>query len=160
MKGKYFLYVGNAYPHKNVETLVRAAKRAGVTVIYVGKNDYFYKRLNIVPKTVTDSELATLYEGAEALVFPSIMEGFGLPALEALAAGCPVIASDIPVFHEVLGDLPKYFDPHDESALVACLKNPSFRTKTFLEKAAAVVKKYSWQKMAQQTLEVYRSAMS
>ncbi len=157
MKDKYFLYVGNAYPHKNVELLMRAAAKASVDVVFVGKDDYFYKRLQIKPKTVSDHELANLYSHAEALVFPSLMEGFGLPALEALAHGCPVIVSDIPVFHEVLGDLPKYFDPHDENALIKCLKNPPVRSKIFQEKAAAVVKKYSWQKMAKETLSVYES---
>lgn len=157
MKDNYFLYVGNAYPHKNVEILVRAAVRAGVKVLYVGKDDYFYKRLHISPKTVTDEDLARLYEHAEALVFPSLMEGFGLPALEALARGCPVIASDIPVFHEILGDVPQYFHPDDEDELIECLKHPPLRSKIFLEKAAAIVKKYNWCKMATETLALYEA---
>jgi len=155
MKDKYFLYVGNAYPHKNVEMLAHAASRAGVHCIFVGKDDYFYKKLHIKPKTVTDAELANLYTHAEALVFPSLMEGFGLPALEALAHGCPVVASDIPVFHEILGDVPKYFNPHDENALVECLKHPPLRSKSFQEKAAGVIQKYSWQKMAADTIRIY-----
>lgn len=159
MKDKYFLYVGNAYPHKNVEMLARAASRAGVRCIFIGKDDYFYKKLHIKPKTVSDADLANVYTHAEALVFPSLMEGFGLPALEALAHGCPVVASDIPVFHEILGDVPKYFDPHDENALVECLQNPPTRTKSFQQKAAAVVKKYSWQKMAKETLSVYETCL-
>lgn len=155
MKDKYFLYVGNAYPHKNVEMLARAASQAGVHCIFVGNDDYFYKKLHIKPKTVTDAELVNLYTHAEALVFPSRMEGFGLPALEALAHGCPVIASDIPIFREILGDIPKYFDPHDENALVECLKNPPLRSPSFHEKARSVVQKYSWQKMAADTIRIY-----
>lgn len=159
MKDKYFLYVGNAYPHKNLEMLIRAASRVAARIIFVGRDDYFYRRLHIKPKKVTDEELSNLYEHAEALVFPSRMEGFGLPALEALAHGCPVIASDIPVFHEILGDIPKYFDPHDEEALVECLKNPPLRSQSFQEKAAKVVRTYSWQKMAKKTLSVYETCL-
>jgi glycosyltransferase involved in cell wall biosynthesis len=159
MKDKYFLYVGNAYPHKNLEMLLRAATLASVYLVFVGRDDYFYKRLHIRPKAVSDAKLADLYSHAGALVCPSLMEGFGLPALEALSHGCPVIASDIPVFHEILEDVPKYFDPHDEKALVECLKNPPLRSKSFQEKAAKVVQKYSWQKMAKETLSVYENSV-
>ena len=57
MKDNYFLYVGNAYPHKNVQLLIRAAREAHARVIYVGKNDYFYQKLGVVPRTVSDAEL-------------------------------------------------------------------------------------------------------
>ena len=157
MKDKYFLYVGNAYPH--LEMLIRAASRVPAKIIFVGRDDYFYKRLHIKPEHVTDAELSNLYEHAEALVFPSFMEGFGLPALEALSHGCPVIVSDIPVFHELLGDVPKYFNPKDEDALIECLRNPPARTKTFMERAAATVKKYSWRTMAKETLLVYENSV-
>ena len=157
MKDKYFLYVGNAYPHKNLEILIRASARAQVRVVYVGKDDYFYKKLHIKPSVnVTDKELADLYMHAEALVLPSFMEGFALPALEALSHGCPLIVSDIPVFHELLADIPKYFSPYDEAALVACLKTPPKRTKQFLVHAGHIVQKYSWSHMATETLAVYR----
>jgi glycosyltransferase involved in cell wall biosynthesis len=150
MKDKYFLYVGNAYPHKNVEVLIRAAAEAHVKVIYVGKDDYFYKRLGITPKSVSDKELAGLYKNATALVFPSLMEGFGLPALEALREGCPVIVSDIPVFHEILGDSAIYFDPHDVSALIKILSSK-------IDKPKRLEKTYSWQKMAKETLLLYEN---
>ena len=160
----YFLYVGNAYPHKNVELLIRAFSRVpDETIVLVGKDDFFYKRLmkDGVPGNIkffgpaTPRQLANLYTNAKALVFPSLMEGFGLPALEALAYGCPVIASDIPVFRELFGNFPTYFDPHDEEALVQCLRQPPLRTNSFLAKAAALVKKYSWKTLARKTLNVY-----
>jgi glycosyltransferase involved in cell wall biosynthesis len=151
MKDKYFLYVGNAYPHKNVELLLHAASKAVVRVVFVGKDDFFYKRLGIKPKTVTDPELCQLYKNAQALVFPSLMEGFGLPALEALRVGCPVIASDIPVFHEILGTAATYFDPCDMHSLVEKLKNPPEKPKNI----AKLLAKFSWQKMAKETLSVY-----
>lgn len=148
MKDKYFFYVGNAYPHKNIEVLIKAAQQAGVRVVFVGKDDYFYKRLGIKPRTVTDTELSQLYKGAQALVFPSLMEGFGLPAIEALREGCPVIVSDIPVFHEILGDSAIYFDPHDAGALAKLLSSN-------IKKPKKLEKNYSWQKMAKETLKIY-----
>ncbi len=152
MKDKYFLYVGNAYPHKNLETLIRAAAQAGVRVIFVGKSDFFYKRLGIQPKTVSDKELWDLYRHAQAFVFPSLMEGFGLPALEALANNCPVIVSDIPIFHELLKSSAIYFNPHSVENLAKILKQAEKIRPTV---NSDIVKKYSWQKMAKETLLIY-----
>jgi len=154
MKDNYFLYVGNAYPHKNVEVLIRAAKLAGVRVVFVGKEDYFYTRLGIKPKTVTDTELSELYTHARALVFPSLMEGFGLPALEALTHNCPVIVSDIPVFHEILGRSAIYFDPSSAEDLAQVLERAAQKRPPVDQ---SILKKYSWQKMAQETLSVYEN---
>src|SRR4030043_2146073 len=115
----YFLYVGNAYPHKNLERLIQAVSKLGFLdfkLILVGKEDYFYKRLKTKAKKVSlegkvifyggigRGELSYLYKNAQALILPSLMEGFGLPGLEAMAAGCPVICSDIPVFREIYGE--------------------------------------------------------
>lgn len=165
MKDKYFLYVGNAYPHKNLEVLLRAF--AGVKdakLILVGKDDFFYKRLKqtdlvrslknrIIFKTsVSDSELKELYKNAQAFVFPSLMEGFGLPALEALREGCPVIVSDIPVFHEILGDSAIYFNPHNANELTTLLLGKP-------EKPKQLKNNYSWQKMAKETLSVYENSV-
>lgn len=162
----YILYVGNAYPHKNLENLLAAAPLIKQKLVLVGTDDFFYRKLREMSRSdnvvffgsANDAQLANLYANADALVFPSLMEGFGLPALEALAHNCPVIVSHIPVFHEILGDVPKYFDPHDEKALAECLKHPPVRSKLFQEKAAKLVQKYSWQKMAKETLAIYRSA--
>lgn len=148
----YFLYVGNAYPHKNVEILIEAAAKANVRVVYVGKNDFFYKRLGITPKTVSDDELANLYMYAKALVFPSRMEGFGLPAIEALSLGCPVICSDIPIFHEILGENAVYFDPANASELAALLQGNIVKKKW---KSNA----FRWETMARKTADVYESSV-
>lgn len=148
MKDDYFLYVGNAYPHKNLETLIKAADLAGVKIVYVGKNDYFYKRLGIMPKQVSDAALVDLYRHAKALVFPSLMEGFGLPAIEALRQGCPVIVSDIPIFHEILGVSAIYFNPNDPAELAKILSSD-------INKPVKLSKTYSWSKMARETLQVY-----
>ena len=108
----YFLYVGTAYPHKNLEGLVRAfslihKKRPEFKLVLVGKKDYFYERLMreigeiglsetaLCVGEVTDEELYTLYSRAELYVFPSLCEGFGLPPLEAMSQGVPVITSRV-----------------------------------------------------------------
>ncbi len=118
---KYFLYVGNAYPHKNLERLIQAFgifkkdNGSDVKLILVGKNNYFYKRLEktidayslrsdiLVFHDVNDEALGYLYKNAIATVIPSLMEGFGLPALEAMSQKCLVVASDIPSIREICG---------------------------------------------------------
>ena len=161
MKDDYFLYVGNAYPHKNVETLIRAAKLAKARVIYVGKNDYFYQKLGVVPKSVSDKELTNLYKNATALVFPSLMEGFGLPGVEAMRIGTPVVCSDIPVFREIYGEACLKFNPRDpediKKKLQEVLENKKLRT-DLIVKGKKQAAKYSWRRMASETLEVYESS--
>lgn len=164
IKEPYFLYVGNAYPHKNLETLISAV--GARKLVLVGKEDLFYKRLkqNIISSNVTffgeanDEQLASLYTYASALVFSSLMEGFGLPGLEAMAMGTPVVCSDIPVFHEIYGDAALYFDPKNVEDIVVKLdliRDEALRKK-LIQKGLLQVKKYSWEKMARQTFEIYK----
>lgn len=174
----YILYVGNAYPHKNLEFLVRSFIRIRksldfpLSLLLVGKDDYFYgilrsyiRRMDdgqavTVLNSVDDGTLSYLYRHARAFVMPSLMEGFGLPALEAAAFGVPLLLSDIPVFHETLGDLPRYFDPTDgksfDVAIRALLteRKPPVRTDI-----RELLRKYSWRAMAERTLAVYKEAV-
>ena len=120
-----FLYIGNAYPHKNLDMLLNVFKDlpADFELVLVGKEDYFYKRLkqkvkkmNLGDKIIfqgyaTDSELSLLYKKSKALIIPSFIEGFGLPALEAMANKCLVLASDIPTLKEVCDGAALFFDP-------------------------------------------------
>jgi glycosyltransferase involved in cell wall biosynthesis len=167
IKDPYFLYVGNAYPHKNLETLLAAFEHmdSKSKLVLVGKDDFFYRRLKIVIGALgisdhvdffgqaTDDELASLYAHAKALVFPSLMEGFGLPALEALAMGCPVICSDIPVFREILGNNAMYFNPRDAHTLSHILMGP-------IKKPAAFdMSTYNWSTMAQDTKKIYEDSI-
>ncbi len=172
--GEYFLYVGNVYPHKNVEVLIHAFEKVDThaKLVLVGRDDYFYQRLKkeipdtirdrvVFPDVQSDNELRALYSGARALIFPSKMEGFGLPALEALALGCPVIVSDIPIFHEILEDVPLYFSPTDEGELATHMKtalSKDLKTVVFEKKAADIVKRFSWKKMAEETRFVYEQS--
>src|SRR4030042_1299813 len=103
------------------------------------------------------------YKNAQGLIFPSLMEGFGLPGLEAMAAGCPVICSDIPVFREIYGEAANYFDPYDIDDIAEKIKKVIGDTRireTLREKGFKQVRKYSWQKMAKQTIKAYREATS
>lgn len=153
----YYLYVGNAYPHKNLDILFRAPLKN--KVMFVGADDYFYRHLkNHLSDNVlyfgkaNDQQLANLYTNAVAFIFPSRMEGFGLPALEALSFGCPVVVSDIPVFHEILGEYATYFDPKDPQSLITALANIKKPNPALISK---FLLKYSWKHMASQTLNLY-----
>jgi glycosyltransferase involved in cell wall biosynthesis len=131
----YLLFVGNPYPHKNVgvllQALVRLPERELVIIAHQSQfldrelsrvEESVKKRITIL-SNVQDNDLASIYRGADALVTPSLMEGYGLPGLEAQMVGTPVIASNIPVFREVYGKNVSYFDPHSVDDLVRVLKS-------------------------------------
>jgi len=127
VSSNYFLYVGNFYPHKNVECLLQAFSQieSSTKLVLVGPKDYFFKRIEstvnnldiqnkvILCPNASDEDLIYLYKHAEALIHPSLSEGFGLPVIEAAYFGTPVIASNIPVFKEILGESYIRFDPYD-----------------------------------------------
>ncbi|HEU4521308.1 MAG TPA: glycosyltransferase family 1 protein, partial [Thermoanaerobaculia bacterium] len=109
--GQYFLYAGNDKPHKNVDGLVEAfgivrARRGGLTLVLAGAPfERHQARAGVItPGFIREPELAALYRGALAVVQPSIEEGFGLPAAEAMASGAAVITSLAPALIEVTGD--------------------------------------------------------
>ncbi len=174
---KYFLYVGNAYPHKNLERLLEAFGTLAyrVKLILVGKEDYFYKRLKnkvaemrlsekvIFLQNVTDEELSSLYQNALALVMPSLMEGFGLPALEAMVNKCLVLASDIPALREVCGDAAIYFNPYGVNDIFKKMSeayyDDTYHYSDRKEKGLERVKNFSWHKMAKETLRIYESCV-
>ena len=171
---RFFLYVGNVYPHKNPERLVLAMKKLekeidDLELVFVGGNDYFYQRLkNLVADEgvknivfagfVPDYDLDALYRNALAYVRPSLHEGFELPALEAMSRGTLVVASDYPCSREILGDSACYFDGENVENITQTLKNlfsdESLR-QYLIKKGYEQVKKYSWRRMAGETLVLY-----
>ncbi len=177
---QYLLYVGNAYPHKNIERMLRSFKNVlekfpATKLVLVGKKNYFYQELEKYASTlsieksiiftgiVSDEELGSLYKNAQAFVFPSLMEGFGLPGLEAMQQQCLVLASDIPVFKEIYKDAAIYFNPLDidnmSDTMQKVLKNiEQYQAKK--EKGMALAKQFSWKKMAEETVKVYESSVS
>jgi len=169
----YAMYVGAAYPHKNLEGLLKAweifeEKDGGKhELVLVGKENYFYKRLKTEVrrlKSVTylgfvpDDELAALYKNASLYVFPSLYEGFGLPPLEAMSHGVPVVSSNRSCLPEVLGEAALYFDPESEEQVAEVieqgLEDDGVRAE-LKQKGREELRKYSWEKLAKQTLDMY-----
>lgn len=177
--GKYFLHVGNVYPHKNAKRLVEAFAQANMKdtkLLFVGKKDYFMTQLEEFVRAkhlretviflgyVDDATLASLLQNALAVIVPSLMEGFGLPVLEAMSQGCLVLASDIPSLREIAGDCAFYFSPfviNDISAKmrrIAESKKDEFQSRK--KKGREIAKQFTWKTMAEQTLAIYESCVS
>jgi len=167
--GDYILYVGNTYGHKNVEFLVRSIDKIGKKLVIVGKEDENIKRLkqlvqdkNLTGKVkftgyVNDQELNRLYSEAYAFVFPTLDEGFGLPGLEAMYHGCPVVCSDIEVLREIYKDGSLYFEPNNLVELrtkLDLLSNNQYRAQ-MINKGYEIVAKYNNKKFIEETLKIY-----
>ena len=174
-KKPFIMYVGRPMPHKNLERLVKAFALIKQThpdlhLVLAGKMDANYEGLQqsvekqkisdvIFTDFVTDSELRWLYEHAKAYVFPSLSEGFGLPGLEAMVQGCPVVSSNATCLPEVYKDGAVYFDPlniEDMAEKISSVIDDPKLAGQLVIKGSLVVKNYSWQKTAERTLEVYR----
>lgn len=180
---KYFLYVGSMYPHKNLERLIRAFKELKSSgnflgqLVLIGKWDYFSQRLQselgsseiIFPAEkslsgyLSDEEIKPYYEQAVAFVFPSLSEGFGLPPLEAMSLGCPVVASSAASIPEICGEAALYFNPKNEEdmeeKLERIISDEDLR-QDLINKGLENIKRFSWEKMAKETLKVYESCFS
>ena len=177
---KFVLYVGDVTWNKNVPRLVEAVKEANLTLVMVGKTlveknydknnpwnadlvkvqkmvegDKRFIRLGFVP---TD-DLVGLYNLATVFAFPSVYEGFGLPIIEAMQSGCPVIISKQGCMPEVGGDAACYFDGYATESLVNALGEVFFNEKLqkeLSEKGIHQAKKFSWKRTAEHTIEVYK----
>jgi len=167
MKKPFLVYTGNLYPHKNVGVLIQAAEKIKINVAIVCARSVFEKRLPVSPYAhflgrLSDEELVKLYHEASAFIFPSLIEGFGLPGLEAMAVGLPVIAARASCLPEIYGDAALYFDPHDVDDLVAKIKlllsDEKLRS-TLITRGKSQAKKYSWRKMAAQTWQIYQKEL-
>ncbi len=170
----YLLYVGNAYPHKNLELLIAAFKDVSIdlkdlNLVLVGKEDYFYSRLKaqvkkkkiegiIFPGFVSDEDLGAIYAQALLYVFPSLYEGFGLPPLEAMEKGVPVVCSDSTCLPEILGEGALFIDAEKKveimGAILKVVGDENLRNE-LIAKGRKQVEKYSWDKMAKETLNIY-----
>lgn len=180
LKDKQFLmYVGRPTPHKNLERLIEAfvnlkGQHPGLKLVLAGKKDSNYSRIESEINTrgiknvvftdfVSDGQLRWLFENCAAYIFPSLSEGFGLPALEAMMLGAPVVSSNATCLPEVYGDAAHYFDPLDTQnmadAINEVLTNKKLR-QDLIKKGSVQAKKYSWERMAQQTLDVYNFALT
>jgi len=171
---KFIMYQGNYYPYKNVWRLIQGfaqLRRPNLKLVLVGKADSLNLELqrrareagitNVVfAGFLPDNQSGWLYQHAQAFVTASLYEGFGLSALEAMAYGTPTLSSRISCMPEVYGDGAEYFDPHNPADIAAkiavVLDNPA-RQEELRRRGLAQAKKYSWAKMARETLAVYQS---
>ena len=169
--GPFILYIGKRSHHKNFRTLIQAyqhwARNMECSLVVVGSpwdedEEKYLSELSVTDQVhllenVTDGQLCQLYNYAAGFVYPSLYEGFGLPVIEAMSCGCPVIASQIPSTLEVAGDIPFYFDPLDTEGLMAALdqalrsgREPE-RVKSGIERAS----RFTWDQTARNYLSVY-----
>ena len=179
VEGDYLLFVGNRYGYKNLGGLLAAFRLLlpefpGLKAVVVGvrkgtRGDA--ERLMAVPSLggrvveiprATDDELKALYARAKVFVFPSFMEGFGLPPLEALAFGVPVVCSDIPVIREVCGDAVRYADPSDPASIagqVRCALIETERNGVYREKGVERVRRYDREDSIRRYLDLFRECL-
>jgi glycosyltransferase involved in cell wall biosynthesis len=179
VQGKRFImYVGRPTPHKNLERLIEAFKliqiqQPDLYLVLAGKLDANYRRIQQKAKNeqntniiftdfITDGQLRWLYENTAAYVFPSLSEGFGLPGLEAMQYGAPVVSSNATCLPEIYGQAASYFDPLNIQDMATKI-NAVITNKALAEQLSAngtkQLKNYSWQRMAEQTLAVYQKAL-
>jgi glycosyltransferase involved in cell wall biosynthesis len=158
--GEYFLFVGNDKPHKNVATLVKAHERAKLSsgLVLAGAPFSQYRTRATLAGFVDDDQLAALYRGAIALVTPSIEEGFGLPAVEAMACGTPVITSNAPALVEITGDAALHVDARDAGAIANAMiriANDETLRGELASRGVARAGQFTWRRCAEKTREAY-----
>jgi glycosyltransferase involved in cell wall biosynthesis len=175
---QYIMYVGQQSDYKNIKRLGDAHQKLLKTypdlgLVLAGRknasalaNETYFKKQHykniFFTDYVEDNQLNWLFSHASAYVFPSLMEGFGLPGLEAMSHGTPVISSDATCLPEIYGKAAHYFDPFNTDdiarAITEVLGNEKLRQKLSAN-GYEQIKKYSWKKMAEQTLKVYENVL-
>ncbi|MBI5229890.1 MAG: glycosyltransferase family 4 protein [Candidatus Magasanikbacteria bacterium] len=175
----YVLYIGVAYPHKNLEWLIEAISAYNTThgarfqTVLSGRHNYFYERIKhryakhirnnqlILTDFVPDDTISELFKNASAYISPSLYEGFGLPPLQACAYGTPVLSSNTTSMPEILGNAALYFDPtnvKDFCAKLFTILNDEKTRKEYIQNGLIRYQQFSWKKMAEMSLLVYKSA--
>jgi len=177
--GDYLLFVGNRYAYKNLGGLLAALRlllpefpelKAVVVGVQKGTSgeaerllvDPFFRGRVVEYPRANDEQLMTLYAHAKVFVFPSFMEGFGIPPLEALTFGVPVVCSDIPVIREVCGDAVRYADPSDPASIsgqVRCALIETERNGVYREKGIERVRRYTRGESIRRYLDLFRACM-
>lgn len=170
LKNNYCLAVQSIDPRKNLGVLLQAFKdRKDMKLYLVGGSNAVFSKVKDLAQIehsdnivylgrVSDNRLVKLYTKAKAFISPSLFEGFGIPLIEAMSLRCPVICSDIPVYHEVCADAAIYFNPESADELSSCIdKVCTMDNKTLeetIERGTERAGKFSWQKSAQKLIEL------
>jgi len=176
----YIMYQGTGFPHKNLPRLIEAFdivhdKNPKLKLVMVGKLEKHYLDVQrgaqnhrsakniIFTGFLPDNESRWTFEHATLYVLPSLMEGFSMTALEAMAYGAPVVSSNASVMPEIYGDAPLYCDPNDSkdmaNKIMAMLGSASLRKK-HVEAGYKNLRRFSWEKLAKETLAVYKSLLN
>jgi glycosyltransferase involved in cell wall biosynthesis len=176
----YLLFVGVWMTHKNLPRLLQAFKKVkeggfSGSLVITGKGQSHHVDVPdlvkgegmsdyvILPGKVSDEDLPALFQNAEIFIMPSLYEGFGLPALEALACGRPVVASSVSSLPEILGPAAVYFDPYsvdDMAEKIANLIEDMQKQVELVSAGSLQVQKYNWDICAKETLAVYNSVIN
>jgi len=175
----YFLFVGTPQPRKNIARVVEAFLAAACEVehaqlVIAGRFTATLERLRrahqaafasgriVATGYVSDDDLACLYSGCLALVFPSLYEGFGIPVLEAMACGAPVITSNTTALPEAAGDAALLVDPEDTAGITAAMRRvldaPDLRA-ALSARGFAHARQFTWARTARATVEAYQAAL-
>jgi glycosyltransferase involved in cell wall biosynthesis len=159
--GDYVLAVGTIEPRKNLGRLAEAARRLGVELRVVGAPGWGHVELGAGVRRlgrVGDDELARLYRGARCLAYPSLYEGFGIPIVEAMASGTPVVTSRGGATEEVAGGAAVLVDPLDPASIAAGMEEASARRDELVRAGLERAHAFRWDDVAHRTAEVYREA--
>jgi glycosyltransferase involved in cell wall biosynthesis len=178
LPGQFILHVGTLQPRKNIPFLIDAfaeLRRSDLGLVLVGGKGWSYQKIFARVKElglehqvrftgyVPDADLSLWYNAADALIFPSVYEGFGLPVLQAMACGTPVIAAQTSAVPEVARGAALFFDPLDIATLVehmvTVLDEPQIAA-TMQEQGVAQAQNFSWQRAGHQLLSVYQRVLS
>ena len=173
LPSSYLFTTSTIEPRKNIEGLVKAfgmGRFKGYKLAIAGIQGWLYDDLyNLIKKMnlkddiiflgyVPDSDLPALYSMAEAFVFPSFYEGFGLPPLEAMACGVPVVSAKVSSLSEVLGDGARFIDPKNPEDIAEGIRDVLDKKEEYVKKGLEWSKKYTWEKAAKETLGVYENS--
>ncbi len=159
-EGEYVLAVGTLEPRKNLARLAEAARRAGLELRVVGARGWGGVETGGDGVRwlghVSDPALASLYRGALCVAYPSLYEGFGLPVLEAMACGAPVVTSRGSATEEIAAGAAVLVDPSDPDSIAAGLEEAIGRRDELARLGLERASRFSWDRVAEQTLDVYR----